>query len=82
MSGGATHFYTSYLFPDKDAPRYFLGGSVLSVAVTLCAATAIVIRFYLVRLNRKIELDGGNVEAGLHANEGHTVAYKTFKFAL
>ena len=82
MSGGATHFYTSYLFPDKDAPRYFLGGSVLSIAVTLCAATSLVIRFYLGRLNRKIELSGGNVEAGLHANAGHTVAYKTFKYAL
>ena len=82
MSGGATHFYTSYLFPDSGAPRYFLGGSVLSVAVCLCACTALVIRFYLVRLNRKIELEGGNVEAGLHANAGHTVAYKAFKYAL
>ena len=82
MSGGATHFYTSYLFPDSGAPRYFVGGSVLSVAVFLCAATALVIRFYLVHLNRKIELSGGNVEAGLHANKGDTITYKTFKYAL
>ncbi|OBT86154.1 hypothetical protein VE02_05765 [Pseudogymnoascus sp. 03VT05] len=60
MSGGATHFYTLYLFPDGDAPRYYMGGSVLTAAVFLCAMTAITIRFYLARLNKKIEAAGGD----------------------
>jgi hypothetical protein len=82
MSGGATQFYTSYLFPDNDAPRYFMGGSALSVAVLLCALSALGLRFYLQRLNRKIELHGGNVEAALHASSGHMDTYKTYKYGL
>ncbi|OBT64920.1 hypothetical protein VE03_05659 [Pseudogymnoascus sp. 23342-1-I1] len=82
MSGGATHFYTSYLFPDSDAPRYYMGGSALTVAVFFCAMTAITIRFYLARLNRKIEAAGGDAEAALRANRGHTETMKAFKYQL
>lgn len=85
MSGGATHFYTSYLFPDSGAPRYYVGGAVLSVAVFLCASTALAIRFYLARLNRKMEeqeISGGGVEAAINANKNHTTAYKSFRYAL
>jgi hypothetical protein len=59
-----------------------MGGSALTVSVFLCASAALGIRFYLQRLNRKIELSGGNVEAALHANSGHTNAYKTYKYGL
>jgi hypothetical protein len=82
MSGGATHFYTSYLFPDGDKPRYYMGGSALTVAVFLCATTAIAIRFYLARLNQKIDQSGGDAEAALHANKGHTHTLKMFRYAL
>jgi hypothetical protein len=82
MSGGATHFYTSYLFPDNDAPRYYMGGSALTVAVFLCAMSAITSRFYLARLNKKIDLAGGDAEAALSANRGHTETLKTFKYQL
>ena len=76
MSGGATHFYTSYLFPDGDKPRYYMGGSVLTVAVFLCGATAVVIRFYLCRLNKKIDRMGGHAESAVHAASGGTLAQK------
>jgi hypothetical protein len=82
MSGGATHFYTSYLFPDGDKPRYYMGGSVLTVAVFLCGATAVVIRLYLVHLNRKIDRMGGHAESAVHAASGGTLTQKVFKFTL
>lgn len=82
MSGGATHFYTSYLFPDNDAPRYYMGGSALTVAVFLCAMTAIMIRLYLARQNKKIDAAGGDAEAALRANKGHTETMKAFKYQL
>jgi hypothetical protein len=82
MSGGATHFYTSYLSPDGYKPRYYMGGSVLTVAVVLCSATAVVIRLYLVRLNRKIDRMGGHAESAVHAASGGTLTQKVFKFTL
>ena len=82
MSGGATHFYTSYLFPDNDKPRYYMGGSVLTVAVFLCATTAIVIRFCLIRLNRKIDRLGGHAESAVQAASGGTLTQKAFRFTL
>lgn len=80
MSGGATHFYTSYLFPDAEKPRYYTGGSVLTVAIVLCGLTAVAIRTYLARLNKKMERQG--VEAAVHATSGHVDAYKAYKFTL
>jgi hypothetical protein len=73
MSGGVTHFYTSYLFPDSGAPRYYVGGSVLTIAIFFCGLMAVTIRFYLSRLNRKLEMSGGNIEAN---------AKKAFRYAL
>jgi len=82
MSGGATHFYTSYLFPDGDAPRYYMGGAALTVAVFLCGATAIAIRFYLQHLNCKIDREGGHAESTVHANKGDTYTQKAFRYTL
>ncbi|KIW67351.1 hypothetical protein PV04_06612 [Phialophora macrospora] len=82
MSAGVTHLYTSYLFPDGDKPRYYMGGSVLTVAIFLCGATAVAIRFYLVRLNRKIDRMGGHAESAVHAASGGTLTQKAFKFTL
>jgi hypothetical protein len=82
MSGGATHFYTSYLFPDADKPRYYMGGSALTVACFLCALSAAGVRFYLKRQNAKIDAQGGDAHENIHANKSGQVAQKAFRFTL
>lgn len=55
MGAGVAHFYTSYMFPDSQAPRYYAGGGVMSGACLVCAALALLIKAYLRRQNRRFE---------------------------
>ena len=55
-----------------------MGGSVLTVAIFLCAVTAIAIRFYLQRLNTKMDMAGGHAEATVQAAHCGTQAQKAF----
>lgn len=67
MGAGVAHFYTSYMFPDSQAPRYYAGGGVMSGACLVCAGLALFIKAYLRRQNRRFEEEeaaGGGVEHG------------------
>lgn len=55
MAAGVAHFYTSYMFPDWQQPRYYLGGGVMSGASLVCAAAALLIKYHLRAQNRKFE---------------------------
>ncbi|KAL4889021.1 major facilitator superfamily domain-containing protein [Aspergillus ambiguus] len=55
MGAGVAHFYTSYMFPDSQQPRYYAGGGVMSGACLVCATMAMVIKWYLRRENRRME---------------------------
>lgn len=57
MGAGVAHFYTSYMFPDSQAPRYYAGGGVMSGACLVCAALALFIKCYLRRQNRRFEAE-------------------------
>jgi hypothetical protein len=55
MGAGVAHFYTSYMFPDSQKPRYYAGGGVMSGACVLCAMMALGIKRYLKRQNAELE---------------------------
>lgn len=57
MGAGVAHFYTAYMFPDSQKPRYYAGGGVMSGACLLCAGMAIYIKRYLKNQNKKFELE-------------------------
>ncbi|KAK4504980.1 hypothetical protein PRZ48_002943 [Zasmidium cellare] len=62
MGAGVAHFYTAYMFPDSQMPRYYVGGGIMSGACIVCAGAAIGIKAYLGRQNRVIErreIEGG-----------------------
>ncbi|KAH0420684.1 major facilitator superfamily transporter [Colletotrichum camelliae] len=63
MAAGVAHFYTSYMFPDSQKPRYYAGGAVMSGACLVCAGTALFIKYYLKKQNAKFEEEerSGNV---------------------
>ncbi len=57
MGAGVAHFYTAYMFPDSQKPRYYAGGGIMSGACLLCSSMAIYIKWYLKKENVKIEQD-------------------------
>ncbi|KAL4794070.1 major facilitator superfamily domain-containing protein [Aspergillus venezuelensis] len=73
MGAGVAHFYTSYMFPDSQKPRYYAGGGIMSGACALCAIMALVIKWYLKRENKRMdeeELEGRNEEEAVGAGTG------------
>ena len=72
MGAGVAHFYTSYMFPDSQQPRYYAGGGVMSGACLVCALMALCIKWHLKKQNAQIkraELEDG-VLAGSSAIAG------------
>lgn len=55
MGAGVAHFYTAYMFPDEQQPRYYVGGGIMSGACIVCAGIAFGIKRHLRRLNRIFE---------------------------
>jgi hypothetical protein len=55
MGAGVAHFYTSYMFPDSQEPRYYAGGSVMCAAALVCCLSAIWMKYRLKAENRRIE---------------------------
>lgn len=55
MGAGVAHFYTSYMFPDSQKPRYYAGGGVMGGACVVCAVMAICIKWHLKRQNVGLE---------------------------
>ncbi|KAL1846325.1 hypothetical protein Daus18300_014288 [Diaporthe australafricana] len=57
MGAGVAHFYTAYMFPDSQKPRYYVGGAVMSASCLICASLALYIKHYLKKQNRKFETE-------------------------
>ncbi|KAK1492159.1 hypothetical protein CCUS01_14121 [Colletotrichum cuscutae] len=55
MAAGVAHFYTSYMFPDSQKPRYYAGGAVMSGACLVCAGVALSVKYYLKKQNENFE---------------------------
>ncbi|RDW57673.1 hypothetical protein BP5796_12474 [Coleophoma crateriformis] len=56
MGAGVAHFYTVYMFPDSQKPRYYAGGGVMCGACLVCTAMAMAIKRHLKNENQKFEL--------------------------
>ncbi|KAL4752227.1 hypothetical protein BDW72DRAFT_202457 [Aspergillus terricola var. indicus] len=68
MGAGVAHFYTSYMFPDSQKPRYYAGGGIMSGACLLCAVMALTIKWYLRKENKRMdEEEDRNEEASAGA---------------
>ncbi|RDW92712.1 uncharacterized protein DSM5745_00034 [Aspergillus mulundensis] len=84
MGAGVAHFYTSYMFPDSQKPRYYAGGGIMSGACLLCAVMALTIKWYLRRENRRMDEEEDRAEAGASATgavsrrlgEGQVLAFR------
>ncbi|KAK8136132.1 hypothetical protein PG984_004072 [Apiospora sp. TS-2023a] len=67
MSAGVAHFYTSYMFPDSQKPRYYAGGAVMAGGCIVCAGIALGIKRHLRQQNARFEREeadrGGAVAA-------------------
>ncbi|ETS81701.1 hypothetical protein PFICI_06703 [Pestalotiopsis fici W106-1] len=55
MSAGMAHWYTAYMFPDSQKPRYYAGGGVMSGACVVCGGMAIYLKHYLKKQNKILE---------------------------
>ncbi|WVR06119.1 hypothetical protein IAU60_003149 [Kwoniella sp. DSM 27419] len=56
--GNASHFFTPYMFPSSDSPRYRSGGIALAVFCVATVCTALTIKYTLIRQNKKMrEMD-------------------------
>ncbi|WRT68917.1 uncharacterized protein IL334_005899 [Kwoniella shivajii] len=59
----ASHFFTPYMFPSSDSPRYRSGGIALAVFCVGTMCTALSIKFVLKKLNKKMrDLDENDEE--------------------
>jgi hypothetical protein len=66
MGAGVAHFYTSYIFPDSQKPRYYAGGGVMSGACLVCALMALGIKWHLKKQN--VEIERAEMEEGAVAS--------------
>lgn len=55
MAAGMAHWYTAYMFPDSQKPRYYAGGGVMSGACVVCGGMALYLKYYLKKQNKKFE---------------------------
>ncbi|KAH7256012.1 major facilitator superfamily domain-containing protein [Fusarium tricinctum] len=62
----ASYIYTAYLYPKSDGPRYLIGMASNAGFATMCIAGCWVMRFWLVRTNKKLD-QGANSSAVRYA---------------
>jgi len=84
----SSSIYASYMYPDSDAPRYVIAMSVDCVTAFLAILAATLLRFILVRLNKKLDrgeyVEGAVNDKDLQGNGGIDLqgARKRFRFKL
>jgi hypothetical protein len=57
----ATSIYVSYMYQDKDAPRFIPAMAVNACTLLIAMLCALTLRIFLMRLNKKLER-GGEVD--------------------
>jgi Na+-transporting methylmalonyl-CoA/oxaloacetate decarboxylase beta subunit len=57
----ATSIYVSYMYQDKDAPRFIPAMSVNAVTLLVAMVSAFTLRMLLMRMNKRLEM-GGEVD--------------------
>ncbi|MCJ1369316.1 hypothetical protein MMC20_000526 [Loxospora ochrophaea] len=79
----ASSIYASYMYPDSAGPRYVVAMSVNCATAVIAICSATVLRFILVRLNKKLDR-GEPVEGAVAVGEGvpGEASKKGFRFLL
>lgn len=54
----ASYIYTAYLYPKSDGPRYLTAMASNAAFAFACIAGTWVLRFWLVRTNKKMDAGG------------------------
>ncbi|KAF7164284.1 hypothetical protein CNMCM5623_008924 [Aspergillus felis] len=65
MVSNASSIYASYMYPDHDAPRFITAMSVNCVTAFIAILSATLLRFILVRLNKKLDRGDALNDAGV-----------------
>ncbi|KAK7923210.1 MFS transporter [Apiospora marii] len=76
----SSSIYASYMYPKSAAPGYVIAMSVNCATSFMAVVAAVVLRFMLVRLNRKLD-QGVFVEGAINALPGEAAA-RGFRFAV
>ena len=83
MVGNSATIYGTYMWNEKDSPRYIPGGSATAVIGAFTMVLAFIIRIWLKRINKQLadqeEIDSkGNVIKNLHADnpEARAVGFR------
>jgi hypothetical protein len=72
----ASHFFTPFMFPSSDAPRYLGGGIALAVFCFATAGAALTIKAVLKRENEKMQILDENEEEYTGSLEGVPKGYR------
>ena len=64
--GNVSQVFTSYLYNDKEAPRYVLAMSVNAAFALVAILTAASMRIILSRANKKLDSHAANVNSVMH----------------
>ncbi|CAL5867039.1 uncharacterized protein PFLUO_LOCUS1251 [Penicillium psychrofluorescens] len=77
----ASSIYASYMYPDSDAPRFVPAMSVNCATAVIAILSATVLRFLLVRLNKKLDR-GESVEGAVSSGGGvpGEASHRGFRF--
>jgi hypothetical protein len=54
--GSSSHWYTPYFFLTNQAPLYRFGGGLILVSIALTIVTVLATWWYVVRLNKKLDV--------------------------
>ncbi|PNS20349.1 hypothetical protein CAC42_5799 [Sphaceloma murrayae] len=71
-----THLFTSYLYPEKDKPRYASAGITLASFCALCAIMSLVLRFWLTSENKKLDQAEGFVKGDPEVVDGRRKGFR------
>lgn len=61
--GSASHWFTPYFFLTNQKPLYRFGGGLILVSILLTIITVLVTRWYVMRLNKKLDIAEAEVNA-------------------
>ncbi|KAJ5819061.1 hypothetical protein N7474_004652 [Penicillium riverlandense] len=75
----ASSIYASYMYPDSDAPRFVPAMSVNCATAVIAILSATVLRFILVRLNKKLDR-GESVEGAVSGGVPGEASHRGFRF--
>lgn len=66
--GSASHWFTPYFFLTNQKPLYRFGGGLILFSIGLTILTVLITRWYVIRLNKKLDKEEAEVNAEREAS--------------